>query len=355
MRVTNRNRVIFLMIMMLGLVGCNSIPPENGFTEGALETVSQEKEEASRDIFAMDTYMTVTAYGTGAREAVDQAVEEIERLDALLSTGSESSEIGKINRNGGGDLSEDAAYLLTRSLELYQDTEGVFDIAIYPVMKAWGFADGNYRVPGEKELRELMSLTDVNNIEFSETEKKVSFAREGMEIDFGGIAKGYTSARIMDIYRACGIESGVVNLGGNVQVFGSKSDGSPWRVAVQDPRDSQGYLGIISVKDKAVITSGGYERYFEQDGVTYHHIIDPATGYPADSGLMSATVISADGTLADGLSTTLFIMGREQAISYWQERKELFDMILFTEEGTLYITEGIAESVTSEYPIEIVK
>lgn len=108
-----------------------------------------------------------------------------------------------------------------------------------------------------------------------------------MQIDFGGIAKGYTSARIMDIFRACGIKSGLVNLGGNVQALGTKKDGSSWRVAVQDPQDTDQYLGVLSIQDKAVITSGGYERYFEQDGRTYHHIIDPKTGYPVENGLIS--------------------------------------------------------------------
>ena len=116
----------------------------------------------------------------------------------------------------------------------------------------------------------------------------------------------------MDIFKENGITSGLVNLGGNVQALGTKTDGSNWRVAVQSPDDTEDYLGVLSIRDKAVITSGGYERYFEQDGVTYHHIIDPKTGYPAENGLVSVTIVSSDGTLADGLSTLLFIMGRRK-------------------------------------------
>ena len=118
-----------------------------------------------------------------------------------------------------------------------------------------------------------------------------------MKIDFGGIAKGYTSGRIADIYRECGVTSGLINLGGNVQVVGTKTDGSKWRVAVQSPEAEDDYLGILSTADRAVITSGGYERYFEQDGMKYHHIIDPSTGHPANNGLVSVTIVSADGTL----------------------------------------------------------
>ena len=288
-------------------------------TLGAAETEIAPDAVVSQDVFAMDTYMTVTAYGAGADQAVTDAIEEINRLDALLSTGQIHSEVAELNEQGGSkSLSTDTAYLFSRALDLYQDTDGVFDIAIYPIMKAWGFAG------------------------------------DGMAVDFGGIAKGYTSARIMDIFREAGLHSGVVNLGGNVQVYGTKPDGSFWKVGIQDPWDSDGYLGIVSVADQAVITSGGYERFFEQDGVIYHHIIDPTTGYPADSGLVSATVISTDGTLADGLSTTLFIMGEEKAEAYWRKHPEWFDMMLLTEDGTLYVTEGIAEQVTSGYPITII-
>lgn len=176
-----------------------------------------------------------------------------------------------------------------------------------------------------------------------------------MQIDFGGIAKGYTSARIMDIFRACGIKSGLVNLGGNVQALGTKKDGSSWRVAVQDPQDTDQYLGVLSIQDKAVITSGGYERYFEQDGRTYHHIIDPKTGYPVENGLISVSIVTADGTLADGLSTSVFIMGKEAATEYWRNHSDEFDMILMTDDREIYVTEGIADSFESEMDTKIIE
>ncbi len=148
-----------------------------------------------------------------------------------------------------------------------------------------------------------------------------------------GSRKGYTSAQIMQIYQDCGVTSGLVNLGGNVQALGGKTDGSKWKVAIQSPDDTEDYLGILEIEDQAVITSGGYERYFEEDGVTYHHIIDPATGYPADSGLISVTIVSDDGTLADGLSTSLFIMGEEKAAQFWRENSDEFEAIMETADG----------------------
>ena len=336
----------------------SEIAAEESSTQKMADAQSQQENEstqASRDIFAMDTYMNVTAYGVGANEAVRRAEEEIERLDSLLSTGDQNSEIYQINQNGGGILSEDTAYLVERSLDLYQSTNGAFDIAIYPVMKAWGFTDDNFRVPEEEELQELLTLTDVNDISYDSRMKEISFQKEGMQIDLGGIAKGYTSARIMDIYRECGIKSGLVNLGGNVQALGTKTDGSKWRVAVQNPQDTDQYIGVLSIQDKAVITSGGYERYFEQDGKTYHHIIDPKTGYPAENGLISVTIVTADGTLADGLSTSVFIMGKEAATEYWRAHSDEFDMILMTDDRKIYVTEGIANRFESELDTKIIE
>ena len=338
--------IILCISCMLLLAGCGK---EN--TQDVQDTENQT-ETASQDIFAMDTYMTVTAYGQDAQNAVSDAVSEIERLDALLSTGETSSEIYKINQNGGGEVSEDSAYLLERSLEIWKSTDGCFEIGIYPLMQAWGFTDGNYKVPDKTTLKKLLPLADSSKIVFDEASRTVTFGRKGMEIDFGGIAKGYTSGRIMDIFREHGIKSGMVSLGGNVQVLGTKTDGTKWRVAVQNPEDTDSYLGVLETQDQAVITSGGYERYFQQDGKTYQHILNPKTGYPADSGLTSVTIVSADGTLADGLSTSLFVMGKEKAVAYWRAHKEEFDAILVEEDGTVSVTEGIADSFT---PDETVK
>lgn len=357
---------LWIALCMIGCIcisGCKNHGDDASQNESQIsETKSNQKNsseessnEASRELFAMDTYMTVTAYGGNAQEAVDQAADEIERLDALLSTGQSDSEVAQINENSGGNISEDVEYLLTRSLELYQDTKGKFDIAIYPVMKAWGFTDENYRVPSDAEIGELLKLTDASQIQYDGDEHSVGFQMEGMQIDFGGIAKGYTSSRVMDIYRECGIESGLVNLGGNVQVLGAKTDGSEWRIAIQSPEDENEYLGVLSTEDRAVITSGGYERYFEQDDTTYHHIIDPATGRPADNGLVSVTIVSADGTLADGLSTSLFIMGKDEAIEYWRAHSSEFDIILMDTDEVLWVSEGIAGSFESDYEVRIVE
>ena len=237
-------------------------------------------------------------------------------------------------------LHEDTQALLKRALEVSDSTDGIFDCTIEPVMDAWGFTTQNYRVPSADELQQLLTHVDYKQVQQNGSDVSIP---ADVQVDLGGIAKGYTSDRIMQVFADNGVTSGIVSLGGNVQALGCKPDGSKWRVAVQDPNDEGENFAVVEIADEAVITSGGYQRYFEEDGATYHHIIDPRTGYPADSGVISSTIISHDGTLADGLSTSLFIMGVDDALDYWRAHKEEFDAILMDKDGTVYVTEGIAD------------
>lgn len=350
-------KCFYVLILGCSLcIGCQNVSTQTSETDSNQEqTKKTEEASATKDIFAMDTYMSITAYGEKCEEAVEAAEREIQRLDELLSTGNKDSEVSRLNKESGGELSEDTRYLIKRALDIYKDTDGVFDITIYPIMKLWGFAGDTFAVPDEKTLKETLSLVDASKLSYDEKNSQLSFGKKGMEIDLGGIAKGYTSDKVIDILKSYGIEHAMVNLGGNVDLLGKKIDGSEWRIAVQDPKDEDDYIGILSVSDKAVITSGGYERYFEEDGVRYHHIIDPSTGYPADNGLISVTIISEDGTLADALSTSLFVMGKDKAIAYWKAHSDQFSVILIDEEKTLYLSEDIADSFESDAKIEILE
>ena len=316
---------------------------------------NEEDKTESIDIFAMDTYMTLTAYGKNAKKALDAAVDEINNIEQLVSTGIDSSEVSQINKNGKGSVSETTGYLIKRSKEIYDSTNGAFDITIYPIMQAWGFPTENYRVPGKKELKKLRGLMGADHVLYDEKKQEVTLDKKGMKIDLGGIAKGYTSSKVMDVFRENGISSAVISLGGNVQTLNGKPDGSDWRVAVENPADTGSYIGVLSIKDKAVITSGGYERYFENNGKTYHHILDPKTGYPAESGLKSVTIVSDNGTLADALSTSLFVMGKEKALDYWREYKNEFDTVLVEDNGNITITDGLKKVFKSNFKFDIAK
>lgn len=318
-----------------------------------------EPVKETRTVYAMDTVMTVTAYGEGdtAAEAVDAAEAEIERLDSLVSTGITTSEIAEVNRTGSAVVSSDTAEMVQEALTINQMTDGAFDLTIYPVMELWGFPTDTLHVPTEEELQKALQLVHSDTVTLEGDRLTLG---EGQEIDLGGIAKGYTSNRIMEIFREKGVTSGLVNLGGNVQCYGSKTDGSDWKLGIQDPLnpdDGTSYLGIVTISDRAVVTSGPYERYYtdEETGETYHHIMDPATGKPADSGLISATIVSENGMLADGLSTACFVMGLDGASDFWREYGEDFDMVLMTEAGEVYVTESLESAFTSDYPVQVIR
>ena len=324
---------------------------------------------AERSFFAMDTYITMSAYGQRAEEALEAAGAETRRLEDLLSAEKEESDIACLNRDGRAEIRQETFELLSRAKEIWEETDGAFNIAVCPLMQAWGFPSGAFRVPEASEIEKLLPPADPETLQLEEgregsgspeagegdgekpetAEKgspvaQASLEKPGMALDPGGIAKGYASSRLMDLFREYGLAGGLVNLGGNVQVLGSKPDGSPWRIGIEDPEKQGDYLGILEISDRAVITSGGYERYFEEGGIRYHHILDPSTGRPAEKGVISATVVSPDGTLADALSTALFVMGKDAAADFWQHSSEDFEMILLDEEGVLWITEGLKDS-----------
>lgn len=344
-------KVLILLLVTLLLSGCAPSAPR-----GETSTPSEDgaTHSATRELFAMDTYMTLTAYGSRAEEALDKCEEEIQRLDALWSVGSEDSETSRLNREGGGALSPETAVLVEQSLGLYESTEGAFDITIYPLMEAWGFTTGDFHVPDGETIATLLERVGAGALNY---DGETLSLPEGVQVDFGGIAKGYTSQRIMEIFEEYGCTAGVVSLGGNAQTFRTKPDGSPWRVGIENPDSSvlsqTDYVGVLSIADRAVITSGGYERFFEENGQTYHHILDPKTGYPARSGLISVTIVCEDGSLADGLSTALFVMGKDRALDYWRSNREQFEAVLVEEDGSITVTPGLKKCFSSDAAYQI--
>ncbi len=331
-------RAICLIVAILSLLsGCSS---------GNVASTSEE-------FFAMDTFMRVTVYGDKSEEMAEEAKNEIERIDELLSI-SGDSEIADINAHGGGRASPETRDILERAIEIERWTDGAFDITLYPVVDAWGFFSGEYRIPDNEEIKELLLHTGIENININE-DNSVVFAQQGMGIDLGGIGKGYAGQRVHDILAENGVSSALMELGGNICLLGTKPDGSLWRVAIMSPFDTSDRVGVIEAKDVSIVTSGGYQRYFEEDGTTYHHIIDPSTGFPADSGLMSVTIVCSDGLLADALSTALFVMGEDEACRFWRENGG-FEMLLVTDDGRIVVSSGIEDSFQPEdgYTTEVV-
>lgn len=334
-----RRLSLLCIVLLLLLTGCSASEP------------------CRRELMAMDTFMTLSVYAQSpaAGEALlEEAAGEIRRLEGLLSVTDPGSEIYQVNHGGAVSLSEPVRELLEKALELCRETGGALDVTVYPAVRAWGFTTGEYRVPEEAELSALVERVDYGRVSLDGDRLALP---EGVELDLGSVGKGWTGDRLTALFREAGVSSAIMELGGNVQALGTKPDGAPWRVAVQAP--GGGYAGVLEIADKAVVTSGGYQRYFEQDGETYIHIIDPATGRPARTGLASVTIVADSGLQGDGLSTALFVMGREKAEAFWRGNPD-FDFILLGEDGTAAITEGLEECFSlyggwEGRPLEIIR
>ncbi len=322
-----RNQWI-LLLMLFSMIFTTSCMDKNA-----------EPEKISKDIFTMDTMINITAYArdlTKGREAVEQAAGEFQRINDLVGRfpgehlpDTQKSDIIRLNEKAGiapVTVSDDTLAMVGRAIYCAKLSAGAFDITIGPVMDLWGFGGEQYHVPTEDELNRVLPLTDYRKIIIDKEAKTIFLPEKGMIMDLGGIAKGYATDLAVQKLRAGGIESALVNAGGNVFALGSKPDGSPWQIGIQDPRDSTAVAAILSVTDKAVISSGDYERYFEEKGVRYHHIIDPASGRPA-RGVMGTTIVTNNSTDGDIFSTLMFVLGPEKGMALqktWQEMEVVF-------------------------------
>ena len=305
--------------------------------------------------FAMDTVMDFTIYGESG--LIDQSESLIASLESLVSVTDTGSELYAINQTGSGTLTGKASSLMEQALEICRRTDGALDLSIYPIVRAWGFTTGSYQVPDEAEIQALLPLVDYRKIQYDAADGDVTLP-VGMKIDLGSVAKGYAGQLVAQMLREHGVQSALLNLGGNVQTVGAKPDGSPWQIGIKDPQGEDAMM-VLSVEDQAVVTSGGYERYFEQDGQTYWHIMDPSTGHPADSGLISVTIVGDEGVVCDGLSTALFVMGLEKAADLWAQSGD-FEAVFVTASGEVYITEGLRDrfALTEQYadtPVSVIE
>lgn len=324
-------RTLWLLILLLALTvtGC------------------RDTSTTSRELFAMDTVMNLTVYQPRAESLLNQAEQEIRRLEALLSVTDPGSEIAAVNRRSATTVtvSQETADLLRLCLGFSEETHGLFDITVYPAVKAWGFTQDTHTVPSEEALAQL--VTQIGYEKMAVTDSTVTLP-QGMAVDMGGIAKGYAADRIAALWKEAGCTGGILSLGGNVLTVGEKPDGSLFQIAIQDPADAGGMLATLSLPgNTAVVTSGDYQRYFEQDGKRYHHIIDPRTAAPAENSLTSVTVITSCAARGDALATALFVMGLEEGLNYVNQTAGV-EAVFVTKQSRVYYTTGLAEGLTPE-------
>ena len=297
---------------------------------------------------AMNTFMTVKSYGKNSIRANNCVKERISDLEKNISVTKKGSDLYRINTEKERNLtvSDDTFNLLEFTSLFYVKSEEKLNPALYPVIKEWGFTTGNYRIPEKSVIKNLLQYTDFNKIRLEAANgKKTVSVPEKMQLDFGAVGKGYAGDVAVKILKEFGIKSAVLDLGGNVQTLGKKSDGSEWKVGVKSPFSGEPVIAL-KVSDSAVVTSGGYERYFiGEDGTKYIHIFDSETGYPVQNECAGVTVVCPSGLYADSLSTTLFAMGKDASFEFWKKYRD-FEFLFITTDNELFYTGGLEEKIS---------
>lgn len=330
-------RILIFVLWLVLLTGCERQP-----------------EKKQIDIFAMDTYMSLTVYDENGDALLQQASERITELEQIFSVTQPDSDTSRINAHAGKpvEICGDMAVVMKKGLKIGAESNGALDITIYPLLQAWGFTTDALHVPDADTIAALLPYVDYTQVQLDGNTVTIP---ENVMIDLGALVKGYTSDAVIGLFRENGVTSAIVSLGGNVQALGRKPDGSLWTVGVVDPFSPSENMCTLQIENQAVITSGNYERYFEEDGKRYWHILDRTDGFPADNGLVSVTVVGDSGLTCDALSTALFVEGTEKAVNHWRQTGG-FEMICVTDDGRILLTEGLKDSFLSlsDMPVEVI-
>ena len=285
--------------------------------------VSCEKNIPSVTKPALGTVCTITLFDEGREDVYNQIFDRLNEIEQHLSVNISTSDIAQINQKAGIEpvkVHADTLSILSTALHFAYKTEGALNPAIGSLVSLWGIGGDNPRLPTEKEIEEQKALTDYKQIVIDTEKSTVYLPVKGMKLDTGGITKGYAADEVVRLMNENKIAGGLVDLGGNVYAVGTKADGSKWRVGVKNPFDSTGTPLIrIDVENATIVTSGVYERFFIQDGIRFHHLLDSKTGYPVNNGLQSVTIITSSSMVADALSTAVFVLGKEKGISFLEE------------------------------------
>jgi len=339
-----KKRVIIKMVSMFFLLAlttaCQKTPSYDIESSYGISDVLNSRSQVD----LLGTVITISMYDNAPTEVFDVCFDALMDIDNRMSVNKPDSEISLLNNSGQAVLSADLYGLIGKAKDFSQRSKGAFDITINPVMCEWKIETEFVRLPTQSEIDEALVLVGYESMHLLE-QRQIQFEKPGMSIDLGAIAKGYACDVVVGILKEKGVKYALLDFGGNIYAQGKKPDGSPWRVGIRNPQTgADGYICTVEVIDKAVVTSGGYERQFERDGVFYHHILNPKTGYPVDNELLSVTIVAPNATEADALSTACFVLGLSGGV-------ELLDImpgyegIFVTKQSGIYITDGLAENV----------
>lgn len=318
--------VLLPLLLLLSAAGCGQ---------------EQLKEPLSKTNLMLDTVVTISLYDDSDAAMLDLAFDEIARLENLLSVTKEGSDLDRLNKAAGKawvEIAPETQEVLTMAKEYTTLSGGYFDVTAGPLIDLWGIHNGEGHYPTPAELEAVLPL--IGSDDLLVEEGRAYLAREGMEANLGAIAKGYIADRVKDLLVENGVEHAILNLGRNLLLIGGKDESTAFRIGVQDPNDAQGALvGELDVMDRSVVTSGINERYFTYEGKNYHHILDPFTGFPADNGVASVTILSDSSAQGDALSTACLLMGREKGLDLIESLDGVEALFILTD-GTMLPSSG---------------
>lgn len=330
--INKRNKITILLILLLS----------SSLFLSACGEAAMEQDQ----LFAMGSTFTLTAYGKNASKGIKSAEATVQAIEAMSDPDIETSTCYALNHAQGEQLniSGQIAEMLLDAKEIYERSEGAYDLTIYPLTKRWGFTDGRYYIPTAEEIALDLSCLCMDKLTIAQFPNSgayaVSMPSYG-QLSFSTCAHGCACKYAADALKKSGVESAVISLNGTVQTLGNRPDGTEWSVGITDPKNPSGFLGVISVGQTAVITAGAYQQTMTGNP-KYHHILNTKTGYPTTNSLLSATVICEDGTIADCLATAMYAMGQTKALNYWRQYGG-FEMILINDSGEIICTSGLLE------------
>lgn len=300
----------------------------------------------TRTEYLMGTVVTITLYDDGDEKILDKAFDKVKEIEGLVSINTSGTELDKVNDNSGiypVKVSSDTYNIVKSGLEYTELTEGVFDITIGPLVKLWSIGLPEAKVPTQNEINEKIKLINYHDLELNDNDESIFLKKKGMMIDLGGIAKGYTADAIASVLKDEGVKKAIIDLGGNVYAIGQKDKKDLWKIGIQNPQETRGEIvGSVLIKDKSIVTSGIYERFIEENGKKYHHILSPSTGYPYDNDIAGVTIISDKSVDGDALSTSMFAMGIEKGLKFINSRSDI-EAIFVTKDNKIYLSEGAKE------------
>lgn len=351
--------IMVLLVMMLIATGCQKVekpsdevvPDKNEvpFVRSASKVVKDDKTKStitSQESYQIGTYITISIYDEKEVPSTvfDEIFYTIYDFEKMMSKNIEMTNVDQINDSAGVapvEVPEVLYDVIALSISYGEMSNGLFDVSIGPVVNLWGIGTDDAAIPDGDELKAAMEKVDYRKIELDPDKSTVFLPEEGMVLDLGAVAKGYIADEVKKVIQKNGYESAIINLGGNVLTVGLKPNSDHWSVGVRDPQSEMGGLvGILNLEDNAIVSSGVYERFFIKDNVRYHHLINPETGYPEQSNLLSISIVTGASVDGDALSTAGFLMGFEKGYDFI-ESIEGVDAMFVLDDGSIYMTSGI--------------